>query len=530
MSDLLNLGGTDLIGLQELGGCQDVPVGRWDKKPSTVQGQSYTFVVANPMDSFRSLAIGYPSYMTPFVNRVTVLPCGLCVHFRSGGVNTFARSVHLPYTSRDDSAAVWQSQIQAMHDLLATSRYHDCIYLMTDLNYELVHATAEMADERSALLQLLLRDLGLSHTKPTEATWSNSRGSSSKIDYVLYRTPSQETLDQGVATGSDELLGSDHQLITLCVAVNKGPRKRVRQRRTNCGKWVVDYTKAVPLCNKLACDADVSGADVDEEAFLRICRKSCFRPRSFRFRDTPEIKQLIEDRRRSQDPRQKRQLGRDIVASRAEAKKAWRMELLDRAAAGDYQVISYFRRKQSLNQSQLDYCLKVGGVGPAVGGLKSFYAEKYDPVGTCHLHDAMHLYQHVVGPRMPAPKLLTREELEMVLLQTKSGKSYGCDGAPYEFWCAVLQSEACDHLLDFLNEVLLENQGFPSNWLLSHIVLLPKVKEPANPKDFRPIVLAATLSKLLTKACYGSESTFLLCLQGSFLHNLELNLWMARWP
>ena len=149
------------------------------------------------------------------------------------------------------------------------------------------------------------------------------------------------------------------------------------------------------------------------------------------------------------------------------------MELLDRAAAGDYQVISYFRRKQSLNQSQLDYCLKVGGVGPAVGGLKSFYAEKYDPAGACHLHDAMHLYQHVVGPRMPAPKLLTREELEMVLLQTKSGKSCGCDGAPYEFWCAVLQSEACDHLLDFLNEVLLENQGFPSNWLLSQIVLLP---------------------------------------------------------
>ena len=31
VSDLLNLGGTDLIGLQELGGCQDVPVGRWDK-------------------------------------------------------------------------------------------------------------------------------------------------------------------------------------------------------------------------------------------------------------------------------------------------------------------------------------------------------------------------------------------------------------------------------------------------------------------------------------------------------------------
>ena len=55
-------------------------------------------------------------------------------------------------------------------------------------------------------------------------------------------------------------------------------------------------------------------------------------------------------------------------------------------------------------------------------------------------------------------------------------------------------------MLDFLNEVLLGNQDFPHNWLLSQIVLLPKTKEPRQPKDYRPSVLAATLSKIFTKA------------------------------
>ena len=88
----------------------------------------------------------------------------------------------------------------------------------------------------------------------------------------------------------------------------------------------------------------------------------------------------------------------------------------------------------------------------------------------------MQLFKTAAGPVMPAPELITKEEVEQVLVVTKSGKSCGRDGAPYEFWAAVLQSEASEHLLDFLNEVLLGNQDFPSAWLLSQIVLLPKTR------------------------------------------------------
>ncbi|CAE7902546.1 unnamed protein product, partial [Symbiodinium microadriaticum] len=146
-----------------------------------------------------------------------------------------------------------------------------------------------------------------------------------------------------------------------------------------------------------------------------------------------------------------------------------------------------------------DLQIVIGGSGPAVGGLKAFYRDKYDPVDIQHMHDPLALYKAQVGSFMPAPALVTKEELEQVLLQTKSRKSCGQDGAPYELWCAVLQSEAADHLVDFVNRILLEDVDFPDEWLNPQIVLLPKVKEPKHPKDFRPIVLAATLSKLVTK-------------------------------
>ncbi|CAE7547241.1 unnamed protein product, partial [Symbiodinium sp. CCMP2456] len=106
----------------------------------------------------------------------------------------------------------------------------------------------------------------------------------------------------------------------------------------------------------------------------------------------------------------------------------------------------------------------------------------------------------MVGRDMPAPALVTKEELEAVLLHTKSRKSCGRDGAPYELWCAVLQSDAAEHLVEFVNDLLLGNLVFPQEWTTSQIVLIPKTKEPSLPKDFRPIVLAATLSKLVTKA------------------------------
>ena len=117
----------------------------------------------------------------------------------------------------------------SMRETLGGSRYHDNIFLMCDLNYELVHVTSTSSDERSALLNLLERDLGLTHTVPQVYTWSNTRGSQSKIDYVLFRTPHQQTFDMQVIEESDSVLDSDHRLVTPTEA------KTHKVRQVACG-------------------------------------------------------------------------------------------------------------------------------------------------------------------------------------------------------------------------------------------------------------------------------------------------------
>ena len=286
VGDLLSMGGFDLIGLQELGGCLDIPSGKWDTRVVWLQNISFSFVVGNPLGSHRCQAVGFPSILAPQVSHISLQPCGMCVQFRVHGMSTY---------------------------------------------------------------------LGLSHTIPHTYTWSNTRGSQSKIDYILYRTPHQQTLDMQVVEESDFILDSDHRLVTACVGLLRNRPRRQRQQRTKCGKWIVDYTKAVPALNELATVADLESKDLDESEMLSVASKSCFRPRRFRFVDSPEIKALIH----SSDPLENRHLGREIVHRRAEAKKQWRTDLLDKAASGDYQAISYFRRKQAQTASQLTYCLRV---------------------------------------------------------------------------------------------------------------------------------------------------------------------------
>ena len=257
------MSGTDLIGLQELGGCGEIATGKWDTR-TLAPGPVVFFVVGAPAGSYKCQAVGYPSSLTPHVAHISVQPCGMCVQFRIDGVSTYALSVHLPYLNRNDSQDVWQEQIQCMRQILEGSRYHDNLFLISDLHYELLHATSELSDERNALLNLLERDLGLSHTVPSTFTWSNTRGSCSKIDDILYRTPHVDTLDMQVVEESDHIMSTDHRLVTLCVSVGKCNRRRSRQRRTKCHKWIVDYTKAIPKLNDLAARADLACEDLTE--------------------------------------------------------------------------------------------------------------------------------------------------------------------------------------------------------------------------------------------------------------------------
>ena len=87
-------------------------------------------------------------------------------------------------------------------------------------------------------------------------------------------------------------------------------------------------------------------SDLTMANLAQSCSKASFRDSSSKYRDPPEIRSLIHERRRLSGSAG-RDLGKYIVRLRATAKQKWLTDLLDRGAAGDYyKVISFFKRRQ----------------------------------------------------------------------------------------------------------------------------------------------------------------------------------------
>ncbi|OLP76043.1 Retrovirus-related Pol polyprotein from type-2 retrotransposable element R2DM, partial [Symbiodinium microadriaticum] len=57
--------------------------------------------------------------------------------------------------------------------------------------------------------------LGLEVTRPQESTWANTGGASSRIDFILFALPSMISWDDRVIQGSDHIIGSDHNAVSV---------------------------------------------------------------------------------------------------------------------------------------------------------------------------------------------------------------------------------------------------------------------------------------------------------------------------
>ncbi|MCH97713.1 hypothetical protein A2U01_0018709 [Trifolium medium] len=90
-----------------------------------------------------------------------------------------------------------------------------------------------------------------------------------------------------------------------------------------------------------------------------------------------------------------------------------------------------------------------------------------------------------------------REEVEEAILQMHPLKAPGPDGLPdlfYQKYWSIVGTEVCKLVLDILN-----NTTSPELINNTHIVLIPKCKNPNSPKDFRPISLCNVIMKMVTK-------------------------------
>lgn len=96
-------------------------------------------------------------------------------------------------------------------------------------------------------------------------------------------------------------------------------------------------------------------------------------------------------------------------------------------------------------------------------------------------------------------KLLSMREVSDIINSITSNAS-GSDEININMikYCCPLIIPYITHIIN----VCLLNNVFPENWKLSHVLPLPKINNPKDFKDLRPIHIISSLSKILEKAIY----------------------------
>ena len=377
------------------------------------------------------------SDLVPQVAKVEVLTAGLLLRLKTAGVMLFLGSFHLPHSQRDDCEQVWQDTQAELHRSMLRLRHQDDVLLGWDASLDLSGPCD--GSGASVTARCIMAQLGLESTRPVSRTWWNYHRSR-ELDFILHGAWA-EFLSQDTKEYMGHLLGADHALVSATVRTLRVAKLPRRRRFTKCGKWCVNPATLVAECQKLHDElhgdlcpcVDVNSLQplhacaLCMESIQALASRISFRPRSFRYQDSPAIKALIAQRRELTGEEAHLKAA-EIVQARRACKQAWLAEVLTKARHGDFSAISYMKRRQSMGHTHTSYVLKAGNEHKALSDLRSFYQSKY----TCErLHDSTLSVQmvsaHVEGT-MPDP--FTAEEISGVLSTMKRGKSCGLHLAP----------------------------------------------------------------------------------------------------
>ena len=102
---------------------------------------------------------------------------------------------------------------------------------------------------------------------------------------------------------------------------------------------------------------------------------------------------------------------------------------------------------------------------------------------------------------IPVPQLrpFTQEEVREAFASGKACKAVGPDGVPVELLQAMMSDEcSMQSFVSYFNAILASGKT-PENWNQSVAVLLPKIPQPVQPKELRPIALASHTSKAFAR-------------------------------
>ena len=123
----LDLGGSDYLGLQEVGGLKDLSK-PWDTMHVEFD-EPWTFYCTNPPKTWRAVLLGMPSRNASNVETVIPLDVGICIVLKSRGCRQFVISAHLPHRQREDCLACWQGFLHQLDLVLRKRRFQDLVGL-----------------------------------------------------------------------------------------------------------------------------------------------------------------------------------------------------------------------------------------------------------------------------------------------------------------------------------------------------------------------------------------------------------------
>ena len=520
--------GMEGFGIQELGGFSALS-SPWKIEDVELDG-GWVFYVTSPPLAHRGIAVGIPSRLACSVDHVRHLSCGICVTLKFGGCKKFLISAHLPHRQRNACIETWQTVEAELEQALKNRRLHDNVVTMTDTNYELglpqEMLNPDSTDERGLIAGTIMQSNGLVATKPQTYKWSNQRGSTSKIDFILVGSTGNTLSSQGVFEDSDFQLGCDHRAVCASFDVWDSPQRsrNKRSRKTNkCGKWRVNSAKLLEQAAEKAEFLDLHCQDLDVGLHESLSSSCSLRPKSLR--TGPDfIRDKIKERRLLGGSAA-RALGKEISAMRKQATATWLTSVLDKAAKGDFFAISYFKRRNSVINAHSNYIVRAGGKHRATAELRRYFSLKYTPTDL----PPPDLPHKILSCGIPLPQssLITTKEIADVINTCKLGKSCGNDGISFEFLTALADSDLAQHFADFLNSILFGTSPLPDSWLLSHLTFIPKIDLPSQPKHLRPIVLSSTPGKVFQNSSFSSSTSLPpACRKSTRLHSRMPN---TRW-
>ena len=434
------------------------------------------------------------------------LSVGICVTLQLQGSKKFVISAHLPHKQRQDCVDTWPGCQEELENALKNRRLHDNVVLLTDSNYELgfPHEMQDpnSSDERRLIAGAIMQNHGLVATQPSVYTWSNQRGSSSKIDFVLLGSVSSSFSSQGVFQDSDFQLGCDHRAIYATFELLGKPptSRRHRSRKINkCGKWRVDSAKLLEQAARKAEALDLGNGDLDISAIEDLSSACSFRPKSLRCVDSDLIRDKIKERRLLGGA-DARALGKEIAALRKEAKTAWLTSVLDRASKRDFFAISYFKRRNSVISAHSNYVVRAGGKQRAVAQLRQHFSLKYTPAD---LHPPISLCASSL-PTLLCPIRLSLPLKRFVMFLTPAK-------LVSRAVVMVFLSSSLLHLPILTSPTILLTSSTLFSSALSHCPIpgsfhislsSPRMPSPLNPNTFARLSLVLPQVNCLLRSCF----------------------------